>query len=82
LLKNKSLLSASQDILSYDSSTGQVVPTSKALNDNGELELTFDEWHQAWRCLLELIKSYLPQEFLLGEIHYSFILNNENRSEM
>jgi hypothetical protein len=82
LLKNKSLLSASQDILSYDSSTGQVVTTSKALNDNGELELTFDEWHQAWRRLLDLIKSYLPQEFLLWEIHYSFILNSENRSEM
>ena len=81
LLKNKSLLSASQDILSYDSATGQVITTSKVLNDNGELDLTFDEWHQAWRRLLELIKAFLPQEFLAWEVHYLFILNNENRAE-
>jgi hypothetical protein len=84
LLKNKSLLSAGQDILSYDPSTGQVLTTSesKVLNGNGELDLTFDEWHQAWRCLLELIKAFVPQEFLLWEVHYNYILNNANRAEM
>jgi hypothetical protein len=82
LLKNKSLLNSAQDILSYDPSTGQVVTTSKILNHNGELELSFDEWHQAWRRLLDLIKTFLPQEFLLWEVHYNFILNNENRSKM
>jgi hypothetical protein len=82
LLKNRSLVNASQDILSYDSATCQVVTTSRALPDNGELELTFDEWHQAWRRLLDLIKTFLPQEFLMWEIHYSFILNSENRAEM
>jgi hypothetical protein len=82
LLKNKSLLNAAHDILSYDPTTGQVVMTSKVLQDNGELELTFDECHQAWCRLLDLIKTYLPQEFLLWEIHYSFILNSENRAEM
>lgn len=79
LLKNKN---ATQDILSFDPITGQVTTTSKTLNDSGELELTFDEWHQAWRRLLELIKSYLPEELLAWEVHYSFILNNENRAEM
>jgi hypothetical protein len=82
LLKNRSLLNSSQDILSYDPATGQVVTTSRTLSDNGELDLTFDEWHQAWRRLLELIKTFLPQEFLMWEIHYQFILNSENRSEM
>jgi hypothetical protein len=82
LLKNRSLLNASQDILSYDSTTCQVVTTSRALSDNGELDLTFDEWHQAWRRLLDLIKTFLPQEFLMWEVHYQFILNSENRSEM
>jgi hypothetical protein len=82
LLKNKALLNAAQDILSFDSTTGQVVMTSKVLYDNGELDLTFDEWHQAWRRLLELIKTFLPDEFLLWEVHYLFILNNENRAEM
>jgi hypothetical protein len=79
LLKNKNAL---QDLLSYDPATGKVVTTSKALHDNGELELTFDEWHQAWRRLLDLIKTYLPEEELLWEIHYLFILNSENRAEL
>jgi hypothetical protein len=79
LLKNKN---ASQDLLSYDPVTGKVVTTSKVLHDNGELELTFDEWHQAWQHLLDLIKTYLPEEFLLWEIHYLFILNSENRAEL
>jgi hypothetical protein len=82
LLKNKSLLNASQDILSFDPTTCQVVTTSKVLSDNGELDMTFDEWHQAWRRLLDLIKTFLPQEFLMWEVHYQFILNSENRSEM
>jgi hypothetical protein len=82
LLKNKSLAGASQEFLTYDSSSGQVITTSKPLSDNGELDLTFDEWHQAWRRLLELIKTYLPEEFLLWEKHYLFILNNENRAEL
>ena len=71
--KTKSALSAAQDILSFDPSTGQVIATSKVLHDNGELELTFDEWHQAWRRLLDLIKTFVPREFLLWEIHYSRI---------
>ena len=79
LLKNKN---AAQDILAFDPVTGQVTTTPKVLNDNGELSLTFDEWHQAWRRLLELIGTYIPEELLAWEIHYNFILNNENRAEM
>ena len=59
-----------------------MVTSSKPLSDNGELELTFDEWHQAWRRLLDLIKSFLPAEFLMWETHYLFILNNDNRAEL
>ena len=43
LLKNKSMATALQDVLSFDSMTGQVVTTSKVLQDSGELELTLDE---------------------------------------
>jgi hypothetical protein len=82
LLKEKVVASSSQNILTIDEVTGQIQTTSKSLADEGELDLTFDEWHQAWRRLLELIKTYLPQEFPLWETHYSFILNNENRAEM
>ena len=82
LFKNKSLSNPTQDVLTFDASTGQVTATSKSLPDNGELEMTFDEWHQAWRRLLDLIKSFIPQDFLAWEVHYLFILNSENRAEM
>ena len=71
LLKNKTSLAASQDVMSFDPSTGQVTTTSKALNDAGELELTFDKWHQAWRRLLELISDFCPQELHLWQIHHA-----------
>ena len=80
--KNKSSLNAAQDILSFDPSTGQVTTTSKTLHDNGELEMSFDEWHQAWRRLLELINTHIPKEYPLWEIHYSRIMNSENRAEL
>ena len=80
--KNKSTLNVSQDILSFDPSSGQVITTSRVLHDNGELELLFDKWHQAWRWLLELIKDHLPQEYPLWEVHYTQIMNSENRSEL
>ena len=67
LLKNKSMATALQDVLSFDSTTGQVVTTSKVLQDSGELELTFDKWNQAWRRLLVLIKDHIPQELHLWE---------------
>jgi hypothetical protein len=82
LLKNKPSVIASQEILTVDSITGQIHTSTTPFSDDGELELTFDEWHQAWRRLLDLIRSYFPDEFLMWEIHYSFILNNENRAEL
>ena len=82
LLKDRSAATSTHDILTIDSVTGLIQTSSKSLPDEGELNLTFDEWHQAWRCLLDLIRTYLPEEFLLWEIHYSFILNSENRSEL
>jgi hypothetical protein len=75
-------LAASHEILTVDSITGQIQTTTASFSDNGELDLTFDEWHQAWCRLLDLIRSYFPDEFLMWEIHYSFILNNENRAEL
>ena len=81
LLKNKSLAATSYDLVSFNSA-GRLVTSSKPLPDSRELDLTFDEWHQAWRRLLELIKSFLPAKFLMWETHYLFILNNDNRAEL
>jgi hypothetical protein len=82
LAKDKHSSSHTQEILTIDETTGTIQTSSKPLIDEGELDLTFDEWHQAWRRLLDLIRIYIPQEFLLWEIHYSFILNKENRAEL
>ena len=82
LTRDRHATSSTQDLISIDSTTGRFVTTPKPLSDEGELELTFDEWHQAWRRLLELIKTFLPEEFPLWEVHHTFILNSENRSEM
>jgi hypothetical protein len=82
LLKNKSMADSSQDVMTFDPTTGQVITTSRTLSDYGELELTFDEWYQAWRRLLDLIKTYYLEEFVLWEIHHAFILNSANRAEL
>jgi hypothetical protein len=82
LAKDKHSSSHTQEILTIDETTGAIQTSSKPLVDEGELDLSFDEWHQAWRRLLDLIRMYIPQEFLLWEIHYSFILNKENRAEL
>lgn len=82
LFKDKSSIVSAQDLLTVDPSSGAIQTTSTSLSDEGELDLTFDEWHQAWRRLLDLIKTYLPDEFLMWETHYLFILNSENRAEL
>lgn len=82
LMKDKPAVSSSQDILTIDNASGRILTTAKPLPDDGELELSFDEWHQAWRRLLELIRTFLPEEILMWESHYFYILNKENRAEM
>ena len=52
---------------------GRIQTSSKPLHDDGELDLTFDEWHQAWQRLLELIKTFLPDDFHAWEVHYTEI---------
>ena len=80
-MKDKPIIGSTQDILTIDSATGRVSTMSKPLADEGELDLSFDEWHQAWQRLLDLIKSFIPEDFLAWEKHYLSILNNDNRAE-
>lgn len=82
LFKDKPTANAMQDTLTIDRASGHILATSRPLQDDGELDLTFDEWHQAWRRLLDLIKTFLPLELPLWEIHYTHIINSENRAEL
>ena len=72
LFKNKPTTIASQELLTIDTITSQIQTSSKPLLDSGELDLTFDEWFQAWHCLFDLIRTHIPDELHLWEIHYSF----------
>jgi hypothetical protein len=80
LFKDKSTANSMHNILTLVD--GHILTNPKPLSDDGELDLTFDEWHQAWQCLLDLIKSYIPEEFLLWEVHHLYILNHDNWAEM
>ena len=71
LMKDRPTTTLSHDVLTIDSATGQISTASKPLSDDGELDLSFDEWHQAWHRLLDLIRTYIPNKFLMWEIHYS-----------
>jgi hypothetical protein len=50
---------------------------SKGLSSASELDMTFDEWHQAWQRLLKLINQYHPDKFTLWCTHYSSIMLKE-----
>ena len=78
LLQDKSSTNTSDTI---DGVNSQISALVKSLPNNRELDLSFDEWHQAWHHLLDLIKTYLPDEFLMWEVHYAYILNNHNHAE-
>ena len=81
-LQDKPFTNTSHEVLTIDNSMGHILASSKPLSNEGELDLTFNEWHQVWWHLLDLIKVHLPDEFLMWEVHYSFILNNHNHAEM
>jgi len=54
---------------------------SKLLSPNGELDMTFDKWHQACQRLLKLIKQYHPEELTLWQTHYTSIMVKETQGE-
>ena len=56
--KNKSMASSSQSLLTINNTTGCILTTAKPPSDDGELDLTFNEWHQALQHLLDLIKTF------------------------
>ena len=60
---------------------GQVTTKSKTLSPVGELELSFDEWYQAWQRLLKIINQHHPDEFDLWRTHFTSIMLKETRAE-
>ena len=48
LFKDKSASNTSNELLTLDPVTGAIQTSTLSLSDDRELDLTFDEWHQAW----------------------------------
>jgi hypothetical protein len=70
-----------QDTLSIDETSGRLVTASKPLSDAGELDMTFEEWHQAWRRLLPLIKEFLPDDYDAWNLHFLTIRDKETLTD-
>ncbi|KAJ3559983.1 hypothetical protein NP233_g11129 [Leucocoprinus birnbaumii] len=63
------------DGMSLDKSTGLIVHVEKMLPAEEEYKIDFDEWQQAWRRLLDLIETYIPDILPPWKHHYERILN-------
>jgi hypothetical protein len=82
LFKDRPMAAATHELLTINNATGHIQTSSKPLSDTRELELMFDKWHQAWHHLLDLIRTFIPNEFIMWQSHHSFIINNKNCSEL
>ncbi|KAJ7844036.1 hypothetical protein B0H13DRAFT_1453042, partial [Mycena leptocephala] len=80
-LSNQASAKELNDLFTMDASSGTIISVAKELPVDRELELTFDEWFQAWGRLLELIKTYVPKEHALWLIHFERILHMPHRAE-
>lgn len=69
------------ETLSFDTHSGQILTSTKQLSTAGELDLTFDEWHQAWRRLLTLIGDYCPNIHHAWDHHFCRIRDTDSRAE-
>ncbi|QRV93564.1 Fungal Zn(2)-Cys(6) binuclear cluster domain [Ceratobasidium sp. AG-Ba] len=64
---------------------GKTLPGSGSVNSDFidpsllETELSYDQWTQAWRRLLQLIQEFFPDLFPLWKAHYDFVNSRPNR---
>jgi hypothetical protein len=63
-----------------DFSTGNLLAIEKSLPEDEEHKLGFDEWHQAWGHLLELIKTHLPHIHDHWRCHFERIVNTPTQA--
>ncbi|EIN03378.1 hypothetical protein PUNSTDRAFT_139604 [Punctularia strigosozonata HHB-11173 SS5] len=62
-------LSLLTDMYAVDPARG-LIQAEKVLPSAGELKLSFGEWHQAWKRLLQLIKAYFPRDYERWKKHF------------
>ncbi|KIJ43658.1 hypothetical protein M422DRAFT_67829 [Sphaerobolus stellatus SS14] len=69
---------ANHDLLTVSSSAGLITTTSKPLSAEGEANLSFREWCEAWKRLLRLIQDYSPAEYDIWSRHHNRIRDAED----
>lgn len=80
-INNGTATKALNDLWTMDGTSGSVVSVAKELPVDGELNLTLDEWFQAWKRLLSLIQDHIPAEYDLWLTHYESILHRPTRAQ-
>ncbi|TFK16436.1 hypothetical protein FA15DRAFT_711822 [Coprinopsis marcescibilis] len=80
--KNVTTLAPVEEGILFDTATGKFTTVAKATPTTEELQLSFDQWYQAWRRLLSLIETYVSEELEGWKTHFHRILNAENRLEL
>ncbi|KAH6874640.1 hypothetical protein BKA70DRAFT_1208672 [Coprinopsis sp. MPI-PUGE-AT-0042] len=81
LYRHSTALPINEETIVLDSATGQISSAAKPVSADEEERLTFDEWHQAYRRIIQLISEYAPRELDLWRTHFDRILNTEDRAE-
>ncbi|KAJ6614835.1 hypothetical protein B0H10DRAFT_1718401, partial [Mycena sp. CBHHK59/15] len=80
-INNGTATKALNDLWTMDGTSGSVVSVAKELPVDGELNLTLDEWFQAWQRLLSLIQDHIPAEYDLWLAHYESVLHRPTRAQ-
>ncbi|TFK19744.1 hypothetical protein FA15DRAFT_648017 [Coprinopsis marcescibilis] len=80
LYSNASLSDPHENVV-LNTSTGRVSTSAAPLSVEKEYSLSFDEWHQSWQRLHELIRDYVPNEREAWLVHYNRVLGSPTRSE-
>jgi hypothetical protein len=65
--------SALMELVHHDSVTGRMINIEKSVSHTEELRMTFAEWHEAWKRLLQLHKELRPEEYSYWQAHYRII---------
>ncbi|KAH6903180.1 hypothetical protein BKA70DRAFT_1194583 [Coprinopsis sp. MPI-PUGE-AT-0042] len=81
MYRHSSALPSHEDTIVLDPLTGQISSAAKPIAAEEEERLSFDEWYQAQRRLMDLIREFVPEEYDDWRAHFDRILNSETRAE-
>jgi hypothetical protein len=69
-----------RDAWQLDESSGVLLAVPRPLPSEGENHLSFAEWHQAWKRLLNLINEFLPEKHASWLNHFQRVTGKDGLS--